>query len=257
MTMPLELKTIPCLQDNYAYLIHNPQTKETALIDAPEAAPINAVLAENDWRLTDVFLTHHHWDHVDALGDINGVSNARIIGAKADAHRLPDLDLAVSEGDPLTLCGEEAQIFDVSGHTIGHLALYLPQSAYIFTADSLMAMGCGRLFEGSPEMMLKSMEKLKKLPPETLVCSGHEYTTTNLNWALTVEPNNANLVNRAAETKALRAENKPSVPSLLSEELATNPFLRCDSPDIRTTLGMENADDLAVFTELRERRNNV
>ncbi len=251
--MPLELVTIPCLDDNYAFLIHNPQTGDTALIDAPEAAPIQAVLDARGWQLTDILLTHHHWDHVDGLPALRG--SARVIGASADAHRLPDLDLAVAEGDEISACGENVRIIDVSGHTLGHIAFYLPHAGFAFTADSLMNMGCGRLFEGTPAQMWDTMQKLRKLPPETLVCSGHEYAASNVAFALTLEPDNTQVILRAEAIKAARNNGVFTVPSTLSEELSTNPYLRADDPALAAALGMTGADPVAVFTEIRARKD--
>jgi hydroxyacylglutathione hydrolase len=251
--MPLELITVPCLSDNYAYLIHNAARGETALIDAPEAAPIQAALDARGWTLTDILLTHHHWDHVDGLEGLRGA--ARVIGAKSDAARLPKLDLAVSEGDPLHVCGEAVQVLDVSGHTVGHIAFYLAASGLAFTADSLMAMGCGRLFEGSPEMMWRSLLKLRNLPPETLICSGHEYTASNAAFAQTLEPDNPRLISRAERISSARAAGEATVPSTLSEEILTNPFLRADDPVLKSALGMENATDEQLFTEIRSRKD--
>ena len=245
----LELVTVPCLSDNYAYLIHNAQTGETTLIDAPEAAPIKAALDARGWVLTDIVLTHHHPDHIDGVGALRG--KARVIGAKADAHRLPDLDLAVTEGDDLTLCGAKAQIFDVSGHTLGHIAIYLPAAGYAFTADSLMALGCGRLFEGTPAQMWESLQKLRALPDDTVICSGHEYTENNARFAASLDPDNRDLISRTKGIAAARAAGKPTVPSTLTLEKRTNPFLRADLPEFKSVMGMADASAVDVFTKVR------
>lgn len=254
--MPLELVTLPCLSDNYAYLLHNPETKETALIDAPEAAPVLAALKQRDWTLTDVLITHHHYDHIDGLPSLRDAYAPRVIGARADSHRLPDLDLAVGEGDTLTVCGHAAQVIDVSGHTVGHIAFHFAEAGMVFTADSLMAMGCGRLFEGTPDQMWDSMTKLRALPADTIVCSGHEYTAANAKFALTIEPENADLAARVQDITRARAQNQPTVPSILADEMRTNPFLRADHPDVKIALGMQNQPDAAVFAEIRTRKDN-
>lgn len=251
--MPLRLVTIPCLEDNYAFLLHNDDTGETLLVDAPEAAPIQSALAVRQWTLTDILLTHHHWDHVDGLDELRG--DARVIGAAADVHRLPPLDLSVSDGDHVTLCGAEAQVMDVSGHTVGHIAVHVPDAAVVFTADSLMALGCGRLFEGTPALMWESLLKLRALPDDTQVCSGHEYTESNLRFALTIDPENTALISRGEEIAATRAAGKPTVPSLLGLEKQTNPFLRADDPALKTAIGMADASDEAVFAEIRGRKD--
>ncbi|MCG7494189.1 hydroxyacylglutathione hydrolase [Thalassobius sp. Cn5-15] len=254
--MPLELVTIPCLADNYAYLIHNTTTGQTAAVDVPEAAPIRAALKQRAWVLSDVLLTHHHWDHVDGLADLLADHPANVIGAEADAHRLPPLDIAVAEGDRLILCGEEMQVMDVSGHTQGHVAFHFAASKLVFTADSLMALGCGRLFEGAPDQMFESLAKLAALPADTLVCSGHEYTLSNAKFAITIDPENAALISRIQQIEQARAAGQATVPSQLSLELSTNPFLRCTDPAVQATVGMIDAEPAAVFAEIRSRKDN-
>lgn len=254
--MAFELITVPCLSDNYAYILRDGDTGEVAVIDVPEAGPINAALSDRGWTATQVWITHHHYDHVDGLPDLLAAHPAKVVGAKADAARLPDLDLAVSEGDTVSLGSLQAQIFDVSGHTVGHIAFYVAAASACFTADSLMALGCGRLFEGTAPQMWDSMQKLMALPPETTICSGHEYTASNAKFALTVDPDNSALISRAAQVDAARAKGSPTVPSTLATELATNPFLRPADPGIRATLGMPTAPDADVFAEIRKRKDN-
>jgi hydroxyacylglutathione hydrolase len=256
MTMPLEILTIPCLSDNYAFLAHDPDSGDTALVDAPEAAPVLKVLSERGWTLSHVLLTHHHWDHVDALGDILAAHPAKVIGAAADAHRLPPLDLAVNEGDSFHFGAHPVHVMDVSGHTVGHIAFHLPAGNAVFTADSLMALGCGRLFEGTPDQMWGSLMKLAALPDETVVYSGHEYTEANGRFAETIEPGNPDLQDRIREIAAARAEGRPTVPSSLKQEKATNPFLRAASPEIQQRLDMQGADLAEVFAEVRRRKDN-
>lgn len=249
--MTLELITIPCLTDNYAYLLHDSETGDTALIDAPESAPVLAELKRRGWHLDQIFLTHHHWDHIDGVTAIVEATSAEVIGAAADAHRLPPLTRALIEGDTVQVGGYSGVVIDVPGHTIGHIAFYFADSGFAFTADSLMAGGCGRLFEGTPGQMFASLSKLAALPPETLICSGHEYTTSNLRFALSIEPDNPDLQSRVAATATARAQNRATVPSRLRDELATNPFLRAGLPHIKEVLGMGPATDLDAFTEIR------
>lgn len=253
--MTLSLMTIPCLSDNYAFLFGNPDTKEAVLFDVPEAEPINEAVAQSGWTLSTVVLTHHHWDHIDGLDGLENRAKLKIIGAKADAHRLPSLDMAVSEGDNIQLAGETAHIFDVSGHTVGHIAIHLPKSGFAVTADSLMAMGCGRLFEGTADQMWDSMQKLRALPPETIICSGHEYTASNARFAASLEHDNARLNSRIETINESRAADLPTVPSLLSEECATNPFLRADDPALQAAIGMVGQPAAAVFAEIRVRKD--
>ena len=253
--MPLELVTIPCLTDNYAYLIRDKATGETALVDVPEAAPILAELAARGWRLDKIFLTHHHHDHIQGTDELVQATGASVYGAQADAHRLPPLDTALIEGQTVQVGGEAGTVIDVSGHTLGHIAFHFPGSALVFTADSLMACGCGRLFEGSGPQMWTSLSKLAHLPPETLVCSGHEYTASNARFALSLEPDNQALISRDAAIADARDKGQPTVPSRLSEELATNPFLRASLPQMKARLGLAEASDAAVFTEIRARKD--
>lgn len=247
----LQLVTIPCLSDNYAFLVHNADTRETACVDVPEAAPILKALQDRGWSLTDILLTHHHPDHIQGVPELVAATGARVTGAAADAHRLPPLDRAVAPAERFTLCGTEAAVIDVSGHTVGHVAYHLPAAAMVFTGDSLMALGCGRLFEGTAPMMWDSLSRLATLPPETTVCSGHEYTAGNARFAATIEPGNPALISRIAAIEAARAEGRPTVPSMLGEELETNPFLRAGHASVKSALGMADAEDAAVFGAIR------
>jgi hydroxyacylglutathione hydrolase len=253
--MALQIVTIPCLEDNYAFLAHDPATGATAAVDVPEAEPILAALRERGWTLSDVLLTHHHADHVQGLGALLAKAPARVIGAAADAHRLPPLDLAVAGGDTVQVGRETGHVIEVPGHTLGHIAFHFPQSGVAFTGDSLMALGCGRVFEGTMAQMHASLARLAALPPETQVCSGHEYTGANARFAVTIDPDNPRLAARLREIEVARAANRPTVPSRLEEELATNPFLRAHDPSIRARLGMEGATDADVFGEIRGRKD--
>jgi hydroxyacylglutathione hydrolase len=251
-----EIVTIPCLKDNYAFLLHDPVTGTTAVIDVPEAAPIEAALAARGWRLTDILITHHHWDHIDGVEALRAATRARVWGAAADAHRLPPLDHALTEGDHVAIGTLTGHVIDVSGHTNGHIALHFPQAQAVFTADSLMALGCGRLFEGTAAQMWESLSKLALLPPDTLVCSGHEYTVSNLRFAQTIEPGNPALISRGKEIEAARADNRPTVPSVLSEELATNPFLRAAEPGIARHLDLKGQAPVDVFARIRSLKDS-
>jgi len=254
--MPFDLITVPCLSDNYAYLLRDHDSGKVALIDVPEAAPILEALNARDWELSQIWITHHHDDHVQGLAEVLKHHDANVIGAKADAHRLPPLDRMVDEGDTVTLGALEAQIIEVYGHTIGHIAFYVEAAQTAFTADSLMALGCGRLFEGTPAQMWDSLRKMMAWPAGTTICSGHEYTAANAKFALTIDPDNAALISRVQDITAARESGQPTVPSLLSTELQTNPFLRAADPDIRARLGMQNAPDVDVFTEIRKRKDS-
>lgn len=220
------LVTIACLSDNYAFLLRDKATGDVALIDVPEAAPIAADLAIRGWTLSQIWLTHHHPDHIQGVSELTAQYPAPLYGAAADAHRLPALDVELKEGDSFNLGETPVHVIDVSGHTIGHIALHAPTARAAFTADSLMALGCGRLFEGTPDQMYASLAKMADWPDHTLICSGHEYTASNAKFALTVEPENTNLQARSRDIDAARTKGRFTVPSLMSLERATNPFLR-------------------------------
>ena len=255
--MALELITLPCLSDNYCFLMHCDETGDTAVIDVPEAAPVADELKKRGWELTHVLLTHHHPDHVQGLAELQkDWPDAVVIGAEADAHRLPPLDLKVKEGATITVGIEWVRVLEVSGHTVGHIAYHFPESEVVFSGDSLMALGCGRLFEGTPAQMYDSLQKLAALDPKTLVCSGHEYTIANAKFALTIEPGNPALQARAKDTNALCAAGKFTVPSTLQLELDTNPFLRSHIPEVQNSVGLPGGDPVAVFAAVREAKDN-
>lgn len=253
--MALELVTIPCLQDNYAYLLHDPATRQTAVVDVPEVAPILKELLRREWLLTSIFLTHHHDDHIQGVNELRTTTGARVWGADADRHRLPRLDWSLWEGDEVQVGRARGTVIDVPGHTRGHVAFHFPASGIAFTGDSLMSGGCGRLFEGTPAEMWSSLGKLAALPPETLICSGHEYTTSNLRFAATIEPDNPALAARIAAVAAARAAGRPTVPVPLAEELATNPMLRAALPAVKAAIGLPDASDTEAFAEIRARKD--
>lgn len=253
--MAMQIETIPCLSDNYAFLAHDPETGATAVVDVPEAGPIINALSARGWTLSHVLITHHHADHIGGLSQLLAAHPAKVVGAADDSRRLPPLDQAVKDGDSVTVGRESGTVIDVSGHTVGHVAYYFPDSAVVFTGDSLMALGCGRVFEGTPPQMWASLRKLSALPPETTVCSGHEYTENNGKFALTVDPDNAALISRLDAVQKARRNGIPTVPSSLAEELTTNPFLRATDPAIQAHLGMDGADPADVFAEIRARKD--
>lgn len=249
--MTFEIVTVPCLKDNYAFLVHS--GGKTALVDAPEAAPIRAALDDRGWTLDEIWITHHHDDHVQAVPELR--EGAVVRGSSADRHPLPDLDAPFAPGESFDFAGSEVRVIDVSGHTIGHVALYMPDAKALFSADSLMALGCGRVFEGTMEQMWDSLSKLAALPKETVVYSGHEYTSTNARFALTIEPANSELQKRAEDTFAAAEKGEPTVPSTLALELATNPFLRAGLSTLKEAIGMKGDSDAAVFAEIRRRKD--
>ncbi|WFE73936.1 hydroxyacylglutathione hydrolase [Roseinatronobacter sp. S2] len=250
-TMPFVLHAVPCLADNYAYLMHDPASGATAVIDVPEAAPVRQALAAQGWTLSDILITHHHDDHIGGVQDLRAATGARVWGAVADAHRLPPLDHALRDGDSVAIGGETGTVLDVSGHTLGHIAFYFADSKLAFTADSLMALGCGRLFEGTPAQMWDSLSKLMNLPEDTVICSGHDYMKGNAAFALSVDGENPDLQARIARSSLDRDKGLPMAIATLALELATNPFLRAVDPRMKTALGMAQASDVETFAHLR------
>jgi hydroxyacylglutathione hydrolase len=255
MTMALELVCVPCLKDNFAFLLRDAASGEVALVDAPEAAPILAALQARGWNLTRILVTHHHDDHIQAVDALRASTGAEVLGAAADAHRLPRLDRALREGDAVAVGAESGVVIEVPGHTRGHIAFHFPQSRMAFTADSLMAAGCGRLFEGTAQEMWDSLSKFAALPGETLIGSGHDYLDGNLRFARSLEPDNPALILRIERLAKLRREGRLPMPSTLAEERATNPFLRAGLPQMKAALGMEHAPDATVFAEIRQRKD--
>ncbi|MDX1580221.1 MAG: hydroxyacylglutathione hydrolase [Alphaproteobacteria bacterium] len=252
----LEIRQIPALSDNYIYLAHDPATGATAVVDPATTKGVFEAAEAEGWTITHILNTHHHPDHVGGNMEIKERTGCTVVGPKPDAGRIPGIDVEVDEGDTYTLGEQKAQVFFVPGHTSGHIAFYFADSKALFCGDTLFAMGCGRLFEGTPEQMWDSLKKLLALPDETLVYCAHEYTQANAAFAVTVEPQNEALQARKKQVDEMRAEGQRTVPSKLGEERRTNPFLRPDSEMIRETLGMMQADEVEVFAEVRRRKDN-
>ena len=227
----LSIDLVPCLSDNYAYLLRDPVSGAVGIVDPSEAPPVLAALEKRGWTLTHIFNTHHHFDHTGGNLPLKEATGATIIGPKADAHRIPGIDTGVGEGDTVTFGTQTAEVFDIPAHTTGHIALYFAASQAVFTGDTLFAMGCGRLFEGTPAQMFAAMRKLEALPGDTRVYCGHEYTESNGRFALHVEPDNADIQAEMVKVRALRAKNEPTIPSTIRLERKTNPFMRAANVD--------------------------
>lgn len=254
MSRPI-ITLIPCLADNYCVLLHDPETAETVAIDAPHADTIKAELQKRGWRLSGIFVTHHHNDHTGGCQALKDHYACTITGPEAEADRIPGIARGVSEGSALTFAGRNVHVIETPGHTLGHVSYHIPELAIAFTGDTLFALGCGRVFEGDPPTMYASLKKLAALPAETEIYCGHEYTLSNARFALGIEPENTTLVARVKDVEARRAAGEPTVPTTIAAEIATNPFLRTNSTSIRARLGMGSAPDWQVFARLRELKN--
>ncbi len=251
----LEVHQIPVLNDNYVYLARCRATGATGVVDPAVAEPVLAEAERLGWRITHILNTHHHGDHTGGNLEIKQATGCTIVGPKADRDRIPGIDVEVDEGDRYTMGEAEAEVFFVPGHTRGHIAYWFAESDALFCGDTLFALGCGRLFEGAPAQMWDSLSKLKRLPKTAKVYCAHEYTQANARFALSVDAANDRLKARAEEIDRLRAAGTPTVPSTLGEELATNPFLRADAPDLAAQLGLSGADPVEVFAEVRGRKD--
>ena len=252
----LEIQTIPVLSDNYSYLLHETGSGKTAVVDPPETGPIEAALAARGFGIDWIVITHHHMDHIAAVPDLKAKYGSQVVGPAADEHRIPGLDLTVAEGDRFELGEAEAEVIDTPGHTTGHISYWFEDDKALFCADTLFALGCGRVFEGTMAQMWESLAKLRALPDDAIVHCGHEYTLSNAHFAVTVDPDNEELMERVAGIEELRRDGKPTVPSNLGVEKRTNPFLRPDDVGIRALLGMAGASDAEVFGEIRSRKDN-
>src|SRR5262245_5199004 len=253
--MAAEIRIFPCLNDNYGYLIHDPATKATASIDAPEAAPVIAALEKEGWKLTDILVTHHHGDHVGGVAELKQKYDCRVVAPHDQSKPIANFDLRGKEGDTVKVGSLTARVLETPGHTLEHISYLFDADKALFAADTLFSIGCGRVFEGSYPMMWDSLLKLRGLPDETRLYCGHEYTAVNVKFALTIEPDNAALKARADEVTRQRAANKPTIPTLLGEEKKANVFLRADVPQVAANVGMSGKSAQEVFGEIRERKN--
>jgi len=253
--MAAEIRTFTCLTDNFGYLVHDPATKATASIDAPEAAPIISALEREGWTLTDVLITHHHGDHVGGAAELKRKFGCRVVAPHDKSGKIANVDLRVGNGDVVKVGNLLARVLETPGHTLDHVSYVFDKEKALFAADTLFSIGCGRVFEGTYPMMWDSLLKLRALPDDFKLYCGHEYTASNVKFALTVDPDNAALKARAEEVARLRAANQPTVPTLMGEEKKANVFLRADEPSIAANLHMKGASAAEIFGELRERKN--
>jgi hydroxyacylglutathione hydrolase len=251
----LEIHQYRTRSDNYGVLLHDAGTGVTAAIDAPDAEELIGELRKKGWTLTHILTTHHHQDHTAGNSALKRMTGCIISGPAKEAESIPGIDRKVGEGDIVEVGSAKARVIETPGHTRGHVSYFFPDEDIVFVGDTLFSVGCGKLLEGDAATMWNSLQKLAKLPPETEVYCGHEYTNANCRFALTVEPGNTALQARAAEAETLAAKGEPALPTTIGQELATNPFLRPDSSEIQKRLGMEGRDLAEIFGEIRRRKD--
>ena len=253
--MAAETRLFLCRFDNYGVLLHDPRSGATAAIDAPEAAPIEAALKETGWTLTDILVTHHHADHTDGIEALKAKYKCRVVAPAAEAAKIPGVDETVREGDTVKVGNLSANVIETPGHTLGHIAYWFHADKLAFVGDTLFSIGCGRVIEGTPVQMWASLLKLRDLPDDTEIYCGHEYTASNIKFALTIEPDNSVLKARDAEAREQIAGKQPTIPTTMGDEKLANPFLRADRPDVAAGIGMAGQPAADVFTEIRARKN--
>ena len=251
-----QVRLFLCLKDNYGVLVHDPASGATAAIDAPEAAPIEAALTASGWKLSDILITHHHYDHTGGIQELKQHSGARVVAPRGEASKIPAVDETVDEGDTVMVGTLPALVIATPGHTLGQVNYYFPTAKLLFAGDTLFSVGCGRVIEGTPEMMWQALLKLRALPDDTALYCGHEYTDANVRFALTIEPDNPALKARADEVKRQVAAGTPTIPSLMGEEKRANVFLRADDPAVAAAVGLAGKPPAQVFAEVRKRKNN-
>ena len=250
-----EIHQFRCLSDNYGYLVHDKASGETAAIDTPDAKVILAEADKKGWQITQIWNTHWHPDHAGGNLEIKEATGCVIIGPANESEKIPGIDRLVHQDSIVNLGARVARVLDVPGHTSGHIAYHMEDEQVAFVGDTVFALGCGRLFEGTPEQMWDSLEKIRALPTDTLLYCAHEYTAANADFAVMIEPGNKALQMYVDRVRALRADNKPTVPTSLANELASNPFLRADNEALQTAMG-HPGDMVATFAEIRSRKDN-
>ncbi len=253
--MPAEIRLFKCLSDNYGVLIHDSASGATAAIDAPEAAPVEAALRATGWTLTDILVTHHHADHTGGIRALKDKHRCRVVAPAAEAARIPAVDQTVGEGDKVSVGRLAAHVLETPGHTLGHIAYWFHREEIVFVGDTLFSIGCGRVIEGTPEMMWDSLCKLRDLPEATKIYCGHEYTLANIKFAQTVEPDNKALAARAVQAKQQIEAGGFTIPVTIGEEKNENPFLHADIPEVAAGIGMAGKSAAQVFAEIRARKN--
>jgi len=254
--MSISIAVFACLSDNYGYLLHDNASGATAAIDAPDDQAIKQALARRNWTLSDILITHHHWDHTQAIATLKRAFAVKVSGPAAEADKIAGLDKPVRGGDGIMIGNVEIKIIDTPGHTLGHVCYFDAKGKNLFTGDALFSLGCGRMFEGTPELMWPGLKRLRELPDETMTYCGHEYSAANARFALSIDPGNAALQTRSKEISALSAKGAPTIPFLLGEDKRANPFLRADEPELAAAMGLPAGTPTEVFAAIRKAKDN-
>ena len=252
----MEITPIPCLTDNYAYIIYDNNSKTTGVVDPSESQPIISFLKRKNIKLNYILNTHHHFDHIGGNVELKKIYNAKIIGFEGDKHRIPGIDIALKNNENWNFGNSTIKVFHIPGHTLGHICFFFEKEKIAFTGDTLFSLGCGRIFEGNHEQMLSSLNKIKKLPRDTKIYCGHEYTYKNAEFCMKYDSNNNDLKKKFEKIKELRLQNLPTIPSSLEDEIKSNIFLRCDQKDLKIKLNMKNQEDSKVFRKVRDLKDS-
>lgn len=249
------VEIIPCLSDNYSYLIHEKETGTVSIVDPSEFNACNKII--NKYKKLDFILnTHHHADHVGANLELKKKYNSKILGSSSDKNRIPGIDISLEENQKHKIGNLEFEVIFIPGHTKGHIAFFFKKEKIAFTGDTLFSLGCGRVFEGTHEEMFNSLNKIKNLPPDTKIYCGHEYTNSNLNFCLKYDPKNTHLKDKKIDIEKKLNSNQPTIPSTIADEIKTNIFLRCNDPEIKHGLGLKDSSDVEVFSKLRDLKDS-
>ena len=248
----MQITSVPCLSDNYAYIVIDNNSKTIGVVDPSEASPIISFLNKKNLKLNYILNTHHHFDHIGGNIELKKKYNAKVVGFEGDKHRIPGIDIALKNNEKWIFGSSKIKILHIPGHTLGHICFFFERQKIAFTGDTLFSLGCGRIFEGNHKQMLSSLNKIKKLPKETKIYCGHEYTYKNAEFCIKYDNNNTNLKKKFETVKKLRMKNLPTVPTTLEDEINSNIFLRCDQNDLKVKLNMENQEDFEVFKKMRD-----
>ena len=252
----MQVTPIPCLTDNYAYIIHDDNLKTIGVVDPSEPKPIISFLKKQNLKLNYILNTHHHFDHVGGNLELKKIYNAKIVGFAEDKHRIPGIDVTLLNNEKWSFGNSIVKVFHIPGHTLGHICFFFEKEKIVFTGDTLFSLGCGKIFEGTHEQMLNSLNKIKQLPKDTMIYCGHEYTYKNAEFCMKYDSENIDLKKKFEKIKKLRSQNLPTVPSSLEDEIKTNIFLRCDQKELKIKLNMKNQEDSKVFSKVRDLKDN-